>query len=428
MNLPRIFISIAAYREFDLVTTVRNALANAEAPDRLRFCICWQHAEGDSLEGLDQDPRVEVIAVPHLQSKGVCWARHMLQKRYGGEAYFLQIDGHHRFAPRWDQRLIDMLEGLRHRGARKPILTNYLPGYDPHNDPAGRTQDEWFLGFDRFEPEGVVFMRPFGAPGARPTAPVPCRFWSAHFSFSDGRFCEEVPIDPHLYFHAEEITTCVRAWTLGYDLFVPHETLLWHEYSRKGRVCHWDDHSDWGIRNAAAIARYRGLFGIDGTPRFESARYGFGAERSFHDYERFAGVCFDCRGLEPYTIANGVPPGPLRNVPEPEWREALLYSHSRDIHIERDMIADADSSLFLGVFANAADGTELYRMDYPRHQLDEMLRLQTGPHIQILISFFSRSYPVRWTAWTGSSQGWKSRVDGDWPPPSGPVLETLPLE
>jgi hypothetical protein len=36
---------------------------------------------------------------------------------------------------------------------------------------------------------------------------VPCRFWSAHFSFSDGHFNREVIIDPQGYFHAEEIST-----------------------------------------------------------------------------------------------------------------------------------------------------------------------------------------------------------------------------
>ena len=44
MSEPSIFISIAAYREFELVKTVRDAMARAAYPDRLQFCICWQRA------------------------------------------------------------------------------------------------------------------------------------------------------------------------------------------------------------------------------------------------------------------------------------------------------------------------------------------------------------------------------------------------
>ena len=44
-----------------------------------------------------------------------------------------------------------------------------------------------------------------------------------------------VPYDPTLYFLGEEITLAVRAYTHGYDLFHPSETIVWHEYTRNGR-------------------------------------------------------------------------------------------------------------------------------------------------------------------------------------------------
>ena len=36
--------------------------------------------------------------------------------------------------------------------------------------------------------------------------PVPARFYSAHFAFTLGKFCNEVQHDPSFYFHGEEIT------------------------------------------------------------------------------------------------------------------------------------------------------------------------------------------------------------------------------
>ena len=423
MSDSSIFISIAAYREFELVKTIRDAIDRARHADRLKFCICWQHSTEESLGGLELDPRVQIISVPHMESKGVCWARNLIQQQYRGETYAMQIDGHHRFAQDWDARAIKMLEGLKRQpGIRKPVLTGYLPSYDPQRDPEGRNGEVWLYGFDRFEPTGVVFMRPY-VPPIEPKEPVPSRFWSAHFSFSDGCFNEEVTIDPHGYFHAEEIGTGVRAWTMGYDFFTPHETLAWHEYSRKGRTCHWDDHSDWGIKNAAAIARYRAMFGIDGTPVRNFDPYGFGVERSFEQFERFAGICFADRAVDQDTIDNVPPPSSLAHASRSVWRNELQRSHSRDILIDRSLMEDEDPTIFFGFFANAADGTELYRLDMDRQGIEECLASQVGPHISVLMAFFSKQLPVRWTAWKGSGRrGWLDRVDGEWPAPNGPEL------
>jgi hypothetical protein len=100
-----------------------------------------------------------------------------------------------------------------------------------------------------------------------------------------------------------------------------------------------------------------------------------------------------------------------------------LRSHSRDIRLDRSLLEDPDPTLFLALFATAADGAELYRMDLSRTSIDERLATQTGDHIFILMAFFSRQLPVKWTSWLGSAQrGWLQRVDGDWPPPDGPTL------
>ncbi|MBM70577.1 MAG: hypothetical protein CME43_14000 [Haliea sp.] len=306
MNSPDIFISIAAYREFDLPATLASLLSMADTPSRLRVCVYWQRAPEDSLGDLADSPQLEILDVPYQQSRGVCWARNRIQQQYRGERYFLQLDGHHRFAPGWDSALVTMLEGLRGSGVQRPVLTTYLPAFDPENDPAARSPEIWLLGADRFDDSGVVFMRPY-IPVEPPEAPVPTRFWSAHFSFSDGAFVHDVPIDPNGYFHGEEIGTCVRAWTSGYDFFCPHRTLVWHEYSRKGRRCHWDDHSDWSARNEAALARYRALVGVDGVAPIDLDGYGLGTARSLADYEQFAGLCFADRYIAPETLAHAPP-------------------------------------------------------------------------------------------------------------------------
>ena len=80
------------------------------------------------------------------------------------------------------------------------------------------------MNFDRFTPEGIIFFLPATIPNHKNLSePVPARFYSGHFTFADGIFSVEVQHDPTFYFHGEEITLAVRAFTHGYDLFHPHK-------------------------------------------------------------------------------------------------------------------------------------------------------------------------------------------------------------
>ena len=113
-----------------------------------------------------------------------------------------------------------MLESLRTPTCKKPLLSSYLPSFDPANDPASRLEAPWVMEFDRFAPEGPVHFLPHTIDDwAERTSPVPTRFMSGHFIFADGKFCNEVKYDPTYYFHGEEINLSVRAYMAGYDLF-----------------------------------------------------------------------------------------------------------------------------------------------------------------------------------------------------------------
>ena len=91
------------------------------------------------------------------------------------------------------------------------------------------------MDFDRFSPDGNVHFLPSTVDDAdERTEPIPARFYSAHFAFAKGDFVKEVPHDPDYYFHGEEVSIAVRAFTHGYDLLHPHKIFLWHYYTRRG--------------------------------------------------------------------------------------------------------------------------------------------------------------------------------------------------
>jgi len=425
-----IYIQIAAYRDPELPKTIEDCLKNANKPENLRFGICKQSKEGDNFDDIskyDNDPRFRVINVDWRDAKGVCWARNLVQNEYNGEKYTLQIDSHHRFAPGWDTICIDMLKQLQKKGHKKPLLTGYIPSFEPWNDPEGRQQDPWFMEFDRFIPEGAIFFLPATIPDYETrTEPMRSRFYSAHFCFTVGEFCNEVKHDPDYYFHGEEISIAVRAFTYGYDLFHPHKVVCWHEYTRVGRDKHWEDHDvdtektkGWVSVNNACHLKNRTLFGMDETNNegIDFGKFGFGNVRTLEEYEMYSGIKFDKRGVMEYTWPERKePPNPdYVNSPElfptrEDWVNAFGRNWCVDIWIAKNQIntpdhADCD---FWCVTAHDENGDEIYREDRNRWQIDEELKKDAA---SFFLKFCSDKEPRSWCVLPHSpSKGWLERI------------------
>ena len=228
----KIFVQIASYRDPELVKTIEDILDKAKKPKNLVFAIARQYADEDGFDNLDKwrkDKRFKILDIPYAESKGACWARNKLQQLYNNEEYTLQLDSHMRFNQDWDDTLIKIIKGLQKDGYKKPLLTSYACSYEPTNDPAGRVQDPWRMVFDRFAPEGNVFFMPETIDEWKTLQkPIPARFYSAHYCFTLGQFAKEVQHNPEYYFHGEEISIAVRAYTWGYDLFHPHFPIIYH--------------------------------------------------------------------------------------------------------------------------------------------------------------------------------------------------------
>jgi hypothetical protein len=286
----KIFIQIASYRDPELLPTIKNCIENADQPDNLTFGICWQHATEDLWDNLNDyinDIRFKVISIHYSQTKGCCWGRNKLQQLYDGEEYTLQLDSHHRFIKGWDTILINMFNQLKEKGHEKPLITTYLPSYNPENDPNGRKLVPWKIDLKEITKEKQVLFIPSNiANFSLLTEPISAKFYSAHFAFTTGQFIKEVPHDPHLYFTGEEMSITVRAYTYGYTLFHPHIVIAWHEYTRKNRTKQWDDDKEWWKKDLHSKKHYLQIFSNIDKP------YGLGSQRTLQDYISFSGVNF----------------------------------------------------------------------------------------------------------------------------------------
>lgn len=413
-----IFIQIASYRDPQLLPTIEDCIKNAKYPNNLRFGIAWQHCEKDELDNVNKyknDPRFKISDINYKDSQGVCWARNLVQSLYSDEKYTLQLDSHHRFAENWDETLINMLVELQEDGYSKPLITAYIPSFDPEHDPEKRAMEPWKMTFDRYIPEGAVFFLPasFNPANDNITKPMMARYYSAHFAFSIGNFAKEVRHDPYYYFHGEEINVAVRAFTHGYDLFYPHKVICWHEYTRKGRSKQWDDDKEWGTRNSYCHLRNRKLFGMDGEINdIDFSIYGFGNIRSLKDYEKYAGMKFSQRAITQDVIEHNLPKLENLNMTDEEFENSLLYPFKHCIDIAYDQVPEDDYDFWAVAFKDK-DGKDMYRKDADEDEISRMKKDPDG-YCKVWRSFETKQKPNGWIVWPHSiSKGWADPITGN---------------
>lgn len=296
--MKKIFIQIASYRDPELLPTINNCIENADNKDNLVFAICWQKDDNESLCDYENDDRFKLLKIHYSETKGACWARNKIQELYDGEEYTLQLDSHHRFIKGWDTILINMLEDLREKGYKKPLITTYLPSYEPINDPNSRSMTPTRIHYQESCHDGsILFGCSYIDNYIELTEPIKACFYSAHFCFTIGDFCKDVKHDPNYYFTGEEMNITVRAFTNGYDLFHPHILIAWHEYTRQYRTKHWDDDNTWWKLDNISKMRNRIFFdnelpGDDNIINKEDffGEYWIGKERSVEDYEKYSEI------------------------------------------------------------------------------------------------------------------------------------------
>jgi hypothetical protein len=403
-----IFIAIPCYRDPELDPTVQDCIANATHPERLRFGICWSRGESERLYECFSDPRVRVAEFGWRDSYGGCWARAEAMKLWQGEDWYLQLDSHHRFAAGWDELLI---EQAALSGSDRPVLSTLAPGYT-RGEPTPGDAIPYVMTIG-FESGGIPFHRAAAIDGWETrTAPLRGRFTCGHFLFAPGSFIDDVPHDPEVY-GDEEMMVTLRAFTHGYELFVPSAVIVWHDYSRQIRPNHYDDHvADREVETAwhelCARSRERTLEFLRQPWR---GRYGVGSERSVEEYEAYAGISLRHCRVQDYTRANREPSNPPS---DPGW---VMRATDRHVRVVLDRaalpVAALEAPKFWYVGFHASDGAEIFRQDACG---EELVSLLGGAQNSIMLSrsFESEVEPVRWTVIPfAEGLGWLDGLSGD---------------
>lgn len=380
LRLDTIFVQIASYRDPELPRTIEDCVSSAAYPDRLRFGICWQFDEltsGDLTPWLD-DPRFRIDKVNALDSRGCCWARNRTNRLYQDETYTLQVDAHMRFAPDWDERLINM---LARTGEAFSILSTYPPAYTLANGQALLAELD-HVPVLRLERLGFDLTTRLGTEAVRDaTKPIPISFLAAGLLFAPGHFCRDVEYDPEGYFGGEEIMLAVRAFSHGYKFFSPDANLIWHLYGHHAPK-HWSDNPNTQTaQHQKALKRLDTLLLGDHQ---DLGKYGLGPVNSVADFEHHAGIDFAGAKARKFR------------------KDAVHFKRTIDLRV--DEIPDRDD-YDLWVFSLFDDDErEVYRNDINDPDVLNKRRLSVEVDAEL------DSLPTHYLLWPHSEDGFGPRL------------------
>lgn len=305
-NRPTIFVSVASYRDSQCKTTLEGLFKKAKYPERVFIGVCEQNEIGNTDDqcvnhGFEYVNKyknnIRRIEISHLEAQGPTYARYFCSLLYHKEDFFLQIDSHSIFADEWDEKLVNMYKECE---AKIPnaVFGGYPKTYEEAQPESTAHPNDvpvschFHFDNDAKMPELFAIQKRMQVGDFYP---VP--YTGAGFIFGPGKMVQDVPFDPELpyLFHGEELLYSARLYTYGYNIVIPYEAVVFHDYGRPGAPRFWDvPHPDYAetYEDVKKKLMYMLKFGQEKPIklRVDLDRYGFGKIRSLEQFYEYADV------------------------------------------------------------------------------------------------------------------------------------------
>lgn len=244
-----IFISIASYRDTELLPTVNSIISNADNINDIHFGIVSQDLKNKHPD-LSFIKNLSYLKMDFREAKGVGFARKLAMEMYSGESFYLQLDSHMRAVKGWDTKLKEMYQVSKDMaGTEKIVLSQYPAAYEIHtggkeyfvqNHEELWSTPTWSRVHNRDNGSWSSLRQPINDL----SKPHPSHTVLAGYLFAEGSFVEEIPYDERISFMGEELCIAIRAYTRGWKIYAPNEMLFWHFYKRRQSPKIWNQMED----------------------------------------------------------------------------------------------------------------------------------------------------------------------------------------
>lgn len=232
-----IFVSIASYADSRIIDTLKSIYEEASDVSRIRVGLHLQDTNEKYQEILNCNfPNLNIKFTEKEKAKGVVWARNrIIDELYNDEDYFLQIDSHSRVKKNWDSILINQYNSIEQP---KVIITTYPNHFDMPDDEKNylKLSNNTPLRIKRFlNPESDLDNRCVAEnlPSLKDYEVKETKWAAAGFLFTQKQWVKEVRMPDEIRFNGEEDFLTFNSYLKGWNLYVPSEATVWHNYDYK---------------------------------------------------------------------------------------------------------------------------------------------------------------------------------------------------
>jgi hypothetical protein len=288
-----IFIQITSYHDYELEKTIRDAINKSSGETELVFGVHSIFYEDNSwIEPVRNIANVKLVESKAPENLGMGLGRAIAHDLYNGEDYYFQIDAHSRFDQDWDTFLINEINTHKSNGFKKPLISQYPKPFWYEGDIEKVNQHEevvtqfYWKDKERFKHNRM----PMQGTVLNPEGNIFSISVSGGSIFTEGEFIKPNKL---IFADGEEIFMAARAYTSGYDFFVPSEMFMYHlYYGTEGKNARRIVYPDWPEQtaelNKTSVDEIRFVLsgeGIVGEGRL-------GTERTLSEYGKFCGLDF----------------------------------------------------------------------------------------------------------------------------------------
>jgi hypothetical protein len=282
--MDKIYVSIASYKDKELVDTVYSILRRAKNPERVFISIFSQdeiHPKLENIFALFGVKDFSYEKVHFSKAKGVGYARSKTQEKLTLDfKYYLQVDSHTRFIDKWDEILISDYEDSRKFWKMPLIFSSYpIPyTYDKNGNEVITGKNEVNIVTIQQIEGSPLYKTDYEAKIVGNNGEVTPHF-CAGFVFGLSEYILKVPYDKNIYFIGEEHTMSIRFFCQDISIVAPAKSYVYHHYyGEDTREKHWEVSPDWGTHEKSSFERILLFFNfdhLDGYGILSKERYEF---------------------------------------------------------------------------------------------------------------------------------------------------------
>lgn len=267
--MDKIYVSIASYKDKELIDTVYSMLRRAKNPERICVSVFSQDLNHPKLENIFKLFNINnfYYQTSHFsEAKGVGYARAKTQEALSLDfKYYLQIDSHTRFIKDWDEILISEYSNSQDFWKTPIIFSSYpLPyKYDKNGNEIILEKEGVNVTKAFYVPDNILYKVEYEEEKVEAYGKMHPHF-CAGFVFGLSEYILKVPYDKKIYFTGEEHTMSIRFFCEGISIIAPPRSYAYHHYyGEETREKHWQVEKNWGVFEKQSSERIKSFFLFD---------------------------------------------------------------------------------------------------------------------------------------------------------------------